>query len=334
MRDRIGLIRQIGRIGPTCLILLVLASSAHCEPWVPLPTFRDADALPLLLSADNAKVAFLMGQIGDRKAVPPMAELLDDPDRTVRIQTGIALASLGDERGIPACASALRSEPTWIRFYAAYGLWQVNTPRAGRILKESLPGQGQFISEVITGALNTPYAKPVSESAIKLESMEDAGDALTKEADEWWHDGNLEQAARCLETILFLDPEDVQSYGLAAWLQWSLGRDEQAINTLKRGIAIAPDDPEMHFELGFHYFNTKRYRLARGPLKKALDLGGDNLIRRQYAHCLEKLGRCEECLSQWEKLLALFPDDQVVKMNYERVRGIVNSEQGTVNSKQ
>lgn len=317
-------------MGPIWLILLALAVSAHGEPWAPMPTFRGADAEPLLKTlgtADRAKAAFLIGQTGDRKAIPALEKFLDDPDRMVRIQAGIALASLGDTRGVPACASALNSEPTWVRCYTAYALWQVNTPQARRVLRASLTGQGEFIRGVIEGALSTPYMKPSAKSSAKLESLQDAGDALTEEADWWWHDGDLEQAARCLEAVLFLDPQDTQTYTLAAWLEWSLGRDEQAINTLKRGIAVVPNDPQTHFELGFHYMNTKRYLLAREPLKEALDLGGDDLMRRQYAHCLEKLGKYKDALDQWKKLMEDSPDDAAVKMNYERVKKLVNSEQ-------
>ena len=314
-------------MGLMWLMLLTLAVSAYGEPWDPLPTFRGASAEALLKTADPARKAFLLGQIGDRKAVLALERLLNDPDRMVRVQAGIALAGLGDARGIPACASALNSEPTWIRCYAANALWQVNTPRAGRILRGSLKGQNKFIREVIGGALKTPYAQPAGKSSARLETWQDAGDALTAEADVWWHDGNLEQAARCLEADLFLDPQDVQTYGLAAWLEWSLGRDGQAINTLKRGIAAVPDSPEMCFELGFHYMNTKRYLLAREPLRKALDLGGDDLMRRQYAHCLEKLGQYQASLDQWTILLKDSPDDQAIRTNYERVRGEVSSNQ-------
>jgi len=319
----------MGRIGPISLILLALGVSAWGQPWGPRPTFRGAsaeDVVGALETEDRAKAAFLLGQIGDRKVVPALAEFTGDPDRSVRVQAGIALASLGDRRGIPVCATALNSDPTWIRCYAAYALWQVDTPRARRILKESLKGQGKFISEVINGALSTPYVTPAKSAAKKL-SLDDPGDALAEEADWWWHEGNLEQAARCLETMLFLDPTDVQTCELAAWLEWSLGRDDQAVNTLKRGIAEAPDNPEAYFQLGFHYFNTKRYILAREPLRKALDLGGDDIMRRQYAHCLEKLGQYSEALDQWTILLQKAPDDSVVKMNYGRVKRLVNGEQ-------
>lgn len=314
----------------TACLMTMLMSSALGRPWGPMPKFRGASAEPLLKTldtADRAKGAFLLGQIGDRKAVPALAKLLNDQDRTVRIHTGIAVASLGDERGIPTCASVLKSEPAWIRCYAAYALWQTNTPRARQVLKQSLAGQDKFISSVINGALMTPYAPPASKSSVKPETWADAGDALTEEADWWWHEGDFEQAVRCLQAILFLEPDDVQSYGLAAWLQWSMGRDEQAVNTLKRGIAAVPDSSEMYFEMASHYMKTERYLLAREPLEKALDLGGDDMIRRQYAHCLEKLGRYSASLEQWAILLEKSPNDPVVKMNYERVKAEVNSKQ-------
>ena len=319
----------------------IFAAKAYRPAWAPVPMLQgDASKTvilqKLLASEDSrtrARSAFLLGQIGSPDSVKPLSDLLNDSDRDVRIQAGIALACLGDARGITACATALKESPTWIKLYAVHGLWRTNSPRAMDVLKKSAVTDKGFISRTIKAALKTKYIVPptaplpegdvppvVASDQLWLETS----DLFAEESDWWWHQGNYEQVIRCRETALFLDPTFVENYGLIAWLQWSMGHDAEAIRTLQRGISAVPTDPSVYFELGFHYFNTKRYVQAERYLRKAVDLGGDHLVRRMYAHCLEKLGRLDDALAVWKGLVESRPDDGTAKSNMERVQGLLD----------
>jgi tetratricopeptide (TPR) repeat protein len=314
-----------------------LANQPGRPEWAPLPLLRGGpaplSALRRLLRAadmdDRARSCFLLGQIGDALAVPALRTALTDPARTVRIHAGIALASMCEGDGTPACEAALQSEPPWLRFLAVHALWSLNTDRARAALARHRSDQDPLVAEALAAALKSPPTislKPVPADEVPADDLtatdiwERAADALTTEADWWWHRGDYDQAIRCHETAIFLDPTFAEDYAVAAWLQWSLGRDEAAVRTLKRGIAAMPSNPDAHFNLGYHYLNTHREALAREPLRRAVELGGDVLCRRAYAHSLEHIGELQPALQQWDEMLRIDPGDDVARANRLRVQ--------------
>ncbi len=48
-------------------------------------------------------------------------------------------------------------------------------------------------------------------------------------------------------------------------------------------------------------------------------------MRRQYAHCLEKLGKLDQSLEQWTAILEARPDDAAARRNYDRVKGVADA---------
>jgi serine/threonine-protein kinase len=217
--------------------------------------------------------------------------------------------------------------------YAVVGLWRLDSDAA----REALAGQRDeadlLVGPAVRGALETPTAAPppvdpaASRPTIPEPSLNDvweqAADVIVQESDWWWHGGDYEQVIRCGEAAVFLDPRFVDVYTTNAWLQWSLGRDAEAVRTLHRVVNAAPRDPEAHFGLGFHYFNTKRYRQAIGPLRRAVQLGGDPRVQRTYAHCLERLERWDEARARWARMVEADGTDGVAKQNLERVEGVL-----------
>jgi len=316
-----------------------LADQPWRPEWAPLPMFRgELGMVPLLheLLGDKspqvrARSALILGQIACPSSTEPLAAALKDPERAVRVQCGLALAQMGDARGIDTCSAVLVVDPAWIRFYAAFGLWRTNSESAKAALRRRSAGQGTFIGGIIKSALETPYVAPPPVPALAAAAKTDprpelaqvweqAADVFTSESDWWFHVGNYDQAIRASEASILLDPEYVETYSVVAWLQWSMGDDPTAIQTLRRGIQAAPQDPDSHFNLGYHYFNTKRYEEAEPLLRQAVDLGGDQIARRMYAHCLEKLGRQNDALAFWEEILEDNPTDGVAIMHRDRLK--------------
>lgn len=66
-----------------------------------------------------------------RRAVEPIAAMLEDPDTTVRWHACGCLHDFGDERAVPALCNVLRRDPeTQVRGTAAYALGGIGSPAA------------------------------------------------------------------------------------------------------------------------------------------------------------------------------------------------------------
>jgi len=314
-----------------------MAQRADRPPWAPLPVMWGRSGMvPVIeevLGGDSAqdriRAAFLLGQIGDRAATKSLLNALDDPCRDVRIQAGIALACLGDERGQHAAWAALIGEPQWIRYYAVLGLSRLNTDRIRQNLKQIQPQQPEFISRTVQAALDQPA--PVPAVAPERQTLTlDCGEidvlwnavigAFNVETDWWWHHGDYDQCIRCMQVMLLMDPTLTETYSNIAWLQWSLGDETSAIGTYHRALSELPDNAWSYHYLGQHYFMTRRYELAIPYLREAVRLQPDIISRRMLAHSLEHTGQMDACLRHWREMYEQSPDDPAVKFNYERVK--------------
>lgn len=141
---------------------------------------RDVEAVPYLaaklLRLDEsprlrAAAALALGRIGDRVAVPSLAEALSDPSREVRYAAALAIGLLPADGVATRLGRVLRTDPAWqVRYAAAIALgrtrkgftasslalalkedasWQVRQQSA-RSLQE-LPGEGAI--EALCAAL-------------------------------------------------------------------------------------------------------------------------------------------------------------------------------------
>jgi len=68
------------------------------------------------------EAARALGDLGDRRAVNPLIELLGDDNRYVRREAAKSLGKIGDEHAIPALINALKDEDRYGREGAAEGL--------------------------------------------------------------------------------------------------------------------------------------------------------------------------------------------------------------------
>ncbi len=314
-----------------------LADEPFRPSWAPFPIlWGGTAAVPTLLEQlsspqpiQRMRAAFLLGQIAWPRSASRLAKALTDPSRGVRIHAGIALACLGDRRGLPAAVAALVGQPDWVKVYAVLGLWRLDDPAARAALADYAGGQSGFIRNLIAGALSSPPMMPPpgeppaagAERPSMAEIIDAAINAYMLETDWWWHNGGVyDQCIRCMQTALFLDPHMVHVYGDAAWLAWSMGKNNQALGILHRGVAANPHSIPAWFNLGQQYFLLKRFAAAAPYLRKAAELGEDRLSQGVYAHCLTKLGRLEESLAVWEHILEENPTDGAAIYNRDKVK--------------
>lgn len=148
-------------------------------------------------------------------------------------------------------------------------------------------------------------------------------DYFLRMSDMAFHEGDYERAIACHRAILALEPDAVDSYGVAAWLLWSLGKGDEATTLVERGIATNPADWEMMDEAAQH-FDVRKIAARAAPLyKRALELmpkdQPNQMLRRRLAHASEKAGDLAASVNIWRGLVQDFPAEAVNKNNLARV---------------
>lgn len=315
--------------------LKAAASTPGRAAWEPLPLLAGRTRyLPLIkraLQDSNPNVRrralFVAGCVRDRQAIAPVRHALQDRDRLVRMQAAVALAALGEGEGLSGATVALREGPEWLRLYALEALWRLNSA-AGRA---ALRGSNDYLSPPLQSCLKQalcsapeplriePVAAPLPPSQYDL--WLEVADAFILESDYWWHEGNYDQCIRCQQTSLFFDPANVDAWTNVAWLQWSMGREGEAIRTYRLAIAANPRDWEAAQALGHYYWDHHQREAAVGYLQQAAKLGSPPIPRRALGHALEALGRCDEAKQVWLDILKLDPTDPIAKRQLERMKG-------------
>jgi len=183
-------------------------------------------------------------------------------------------------------------------------------------------------------------AKKMTPAQIKEAKL----DALWKQSDKFFHDGDYKRAIVLHKQIVALDPTDVESYGVAAWLMWSLSQNGgadarlkgEAVAHLQRGIKANPKNWEMWNELAQHYDLQKSPALALPAYQQALRLipkgANSMMLRRRLAHTAQRAGNLQISLDTWRGLVRDFPGDPVNKNNLGRVQRLMSGGSGSVST--
>ncbi len=83
-----------------------------------------------------------------------------------------------------------------------------------------------------------------------------------------------------------------------------LGNYQEAVNLFKGCTTIAPREPAAYYELAHLFENSKQKELALEFAKKAVELDPENYwFRIQYAHSLQRNGKGEEAIKQYQKII-------------------------------
>jgi len=85
---------------------------------------------------------------------------------------------------------------------------------------------------------------------------------------------------------------------------FAAGDGEGAAAHFQRAVALAPDNPDAHANLGFLYRSTGHYRKALGAYERAAALDDAELIRVEIANCLVNLCRFSEARAVFDRLMA------------------------------
>lgn len=164
-------------------------------------------------------------------------------------------------------------------------------------------------------------------------------DYLWRKSDQAYEVGDYERAIGFHKQIVALDPHDVESFGVAAWLMWSLGQKDEALAHIERGVKANPNDWKMWATAGQQY-DLQKPKMPELAVKaktayvRAVELLPKNsgrreaqMLRRSLAHAARKADDLELSVATWRKLVADFPDEDINKQNLARVEKLLEEKQ-------
>jgi tetratricopeptide (TPR) repeat protein len=147
-------------------------------------------------------------------------------------------------------------------------------------------------------------------------------DALWVKTDEYWHSGEIPPVVGICQDLVRLDPHFVEAYSAGAWIATSVGREKEAIELYRQGIALNPDNWDLPHQFGYTYYWTYKHDLdsALPYLKRAAEMDSPVRIKRSYAHALASAGKPHEAAAQWRKILQIEPNERVALRELKKLR--------------
>lgn len=150
-------------------------------------------------------------------------------------------------------------------------------------------------------------------------------DWLWHRSDLAFHAGDYPRAIGLHKAIVALDPHDVQSYSVAAWLMWSLGNGKEAQQHLQRGLDANPQNWEMWDAAGQQDSLQKYFSKAEFAFSQAVKFipakEDAQLLRRRWAHAAEQSENPKKAIQIWQQLVEDYPNEAVNINNLNRVLG-------------
>ena len=156
-------------------------------------------------------------------------------------------------------------------------------------------------------------------------------DYLWRRSDVAFHAGDYPRAIEIHRAIVTVDPTDIESYSVGAWLLWSSDNRAEADAFIAQGLKNNPDDWEMWDVAAKQYGLEKDYPRERDAYARAVELAGvdaDQMLRRRFAHASENAGDLAASARVWRGLVVEFPNEAVNQNNLARVEAALAEKQG------
>jgi tetratricopeptide (TPR) repeat protein len=134
--------------------------------------------------------------------------------------------------------------------------------------------------------------------------------------------GEREAAARCCHAALRERADDFDALHLLGVLETDSERPEQAIDWLRRAIAVRPGVAQARYHLGNALVAAGRHQDALASFADALTLHPDHVdALNNQGNALRNLGRFDEAIACYRGALAARPDFVVAHYNLGRTLG-------------
>lgn len=125
-----------------------------------------------------------------------------------------------------------------------------------------------------------------------------------------------------LRSIIALDPNDARALNhLGYSLADRTDRFNEALSLIERAVAIDPEDPAIIDSLGWIQYKLGRYEEALANLQRAYLLFRDQEVAAHLGEVLWAMGRHSEASELWDEALQENPDSTLLKRVIEKFSG-------------
>ncbi len=154
--------------------------------------------------------------------------------------------------------------------------------------------------------------------------VDDVVGGLWRLTDAHFHKGEYNHIINLSRMIIAARPDLLDAYANAAWLLWSMDRDDEAVALYKQGLKANPSTSYMYDELGTYYLMRKKdYRQAIHYYEEARRFKDYHpFMLHSLAHAYEKAGDLPKALAVWQEA-ARDPKDAAAKVNIQRLKRVM-----------
>jgi len=303
---------------PSSAELLAARARAAAGKGAPAMPSLKAGAAQALLGPAVSMMTARQGQLG--LAYLRLALRLDPTRDDAWILTGDALQSSGDTAGArEAYAKPKPGSPQYATGQAklAWTYQQENEPETAiRIARAAASSGGPEARLTLADLLRANERYP--EAAVLLTGLIDEAKTpdwrlLYARAVVYERMGRWPDAQKDLETALQVEPDEPELLNFLGYSWIDRGeRLPEALKMVEKAVAQNPRSGAMIDSLGWAHFKLGDYKKAVEKLEQAAELeAGDPEINNHLGDAYWKIGRRDEAVYQWRRVLTLNPDEKI-----------------------
>jgi tetratricopeptide (TPR) repeat protein len=143
---------------------------------------------------------------------------------------------------------------------------------------------------------------------------------LPERVDEHFEKGEYNHAVNLCRIDVQGRPYNAEAYSNAAYLLWSMAREDEAVALLQAGLSRNRNSYYMFDELGTYYaVHRKQFSDAIPYYEKAVAFKCPFSTWHALANCYEKTDQWEKALHAWQEA-AKYPDDRLAPVRVRRAQ--------------
>ena len=263
--------------------------------------------------SEHRKIVHLLGNFKDERVIRPLVNVLSSPDETIRRYAPVALAKAEAKEAIGELAELLDDSSIHVRKSALKAIGKISGISHVNFLDLYLTKDKNEYKDMLPSD-ETLYFKTLKELVFSLAESRNSLQCYVHMAVLYEGDGKYFEAEECIKKAVYMKKNDVSILLIYLRILMAVKNYIEAEKNIKKIFKNKEPDTSLKLTYGKILLELKKYSGAieiydEVYLEKQDD-EVENKLREVYYYYgkdLEKVGREEEALEQYEKALYLNP---------------------------